>query len=265
MAVNHGYQWLPGSYLMGLGAAILISISIHYANEYADYEIDKLTIRTPYSGGSGALQDSGFDRSLALKGATVTLMLGIALALVSGYLGYLTVQGIGMLFLAVLLGWGYSMEPVKLAWRGWGELANAFLGAFLLPVYGYSVISLQVDRAIILALLPFALLAFVNLLATHWADRAADRVVGKITLSNSISVNRLRSIYALSIVVAYISVYWYSSYPQIVRLCSMAVLPLSIWASIRFAKQHSPAPSVIPMVVFLIVQIFSWSYYLLVV
>jgi 1,4-dihydroxy-2-naphthoate octaprenyltransferase len=215
MAINHGYQWLPGSYFMGLGAAIFISISIHYANEYADYETDKFTIRTPYSGGSGALQDLGLDRSLALKGAYVTLMPGIALALVSRYLGYLSGQGLGMLCLAVLLGWGYSIEPLKLAWRGWGEVDNAFLDAILLPVYGYSMISLQVDRAVIRASLPFVLLAFVNLLATHWADGAADRVVGKITLSNSISVNRLRSIYALSIVVAYISVYWYSSYPQI--------------------------------------------------
>ena len=67
-------------------------------------------------------------------------MLGIALALVSGYLGYLTVQGIGMLFLAVLLGWGYSMEPVKLAWRGWGEICDWLTPSWVLSCYPFMVI-----------------------------------------------------------------------------------------------------------------------------
>jgi 1,4-dihydroxy-2-naphthoate octaprenyltransferase len=179
MAISQGYQWSSGSYLMGLGAAILISISIHYANEYADYETDKLTIRTPFSGGSGALQDLGLKRTLALHGAIYTLLLGTILAIIGVFLADIPVQGMVILIIAVFLGWGYSLKPLTLAWRGWGEVDNAFLGAILLPLYGYSVISLQVDREAIVAVLPFGLLAFVNLLSTHWADRVADQTVGK--------------------------------------------------------------------------------------
>jgi 1,4-dihydroxy-2-naphthoate octaprenyltransferase len=260
MAINQGYPWSSGSYLMGLGAAILISISIHYANEYADYETDKLTIRTLYSGGSGALQDLGLERSLALKGALLALLLGVVLGTIGLFLGDIPVHGVVMLIIAVILGWGYSLKPLALAWRGWGEVDNAFLGAILLPVYGFTVISLQVERSVIVASIPFGLLAFVNLLATHWADRAADHAVGKNTLANTISVNRLRWIYFLIILGVYIWVYWLSFYPQIVRLSSMAVLPLSIWGFQRFTKQHSPAPSVIPMVAFLIIQLISLGF-----
>jgi 1,4-dihydroxy-2-naphthoate octaprenyltransferase len=260
MAINQGYPWSSGSYLMGLGAAILISISIHYANEYADYETDKLTIRTLYSGGSGALQDLGLERSLALKGALLALLLGVVLGTIGLFLGDIPVHGVVMLIIAVILGWGYSLKPLALAWRGWGEVDNAFLGAILLPVYGFTVISLQVERSVIVASIPFGLLAFVNLLATHWADRAADHAVGKNTLANTISVNRLRWIYFLIILGVYIWIYWFSFYPQIVRLSSMAVLPLSIWGFQRFTKQHSPAPSVIPMVAFLIVQLISLGF-----
>jgi 1,4-dihydroxy-2-naphthoate octaprenyltransferase len=260
MAINQGYPWSSGSYLMGLGAAILISISIHYANEYADYETDKLTIRTLYSGGSGALQDLGIERSLALKGALLALLLGVVLGTIGLFLGDIPVHGVVMLIIAVILGWGYSLKPLALAWRGWGEVDNAFLGAILLPVYGFTVISLQVERSVIVASIPFGLLAFVNLLATHWADRAADHAVGKNTLANTISVNRLRWIYFLIILGVYIWIYWLSFYPQIVRLSSMAVLPLSIWGFQRFTKQHSPAPSVIPMVAFLIIQLISLGF-----
>lgn len=39
----------------GFTAMLLVSISVHYANEYADYQTDALTTRTAYSGGSGVL------------------------------------------------------------------------------------------------------------------------------------------------------------------------------------------------------------------
>ena len=45
------------AFVYGLLVVLLVSASIHIANEYADYETDALTQRTLYSGGSGALQD----------------------------------------------------------------------------------------------------------------------------------------------------------------------------------------------------------------
>jgi 1,4-dihydroxy-2-naphthoate octaprenyltransferase len=89
----------------------------------------------------------------------------------------------------------YSMPSLKLAWRGWGELTNASLGAVLLPVYAYTIQSGQVDLRIILASLPFGLLAFNNLLATQWADRGADAHVGKRSLAILWSTSKLRLTY----------------------------------------------------------------------
>ena len=260
MALVRGTSWSSPSYLIGLGAAILISASIHFVNEYADYETDKLTVRTLYSGGSGALQDSGLDKNLALRGAIPLVILGFTIAVLGLISGRLSRQALYILGLAAFFGWGYSLQPLKLAWRGWGELDNALLGAWLLPIYGYTVINQRVDSFIMAAAAPFAMLAFVNLLATHWADRQADRAVGKFTLVTKLSVPQLRILYLVTMLGAYAWVNWHSQYPPLVKLSSLIVVPVSVWGFVRFTQQHNPAPSVIAMVAFLLVQIISWGY-----
>jgi len=260
MAMVRGSSWSTLSYLLGLGAAILVSISIHFVNEYADYETDKLTVRTPYSGGSGALQDSGLDKNLALRGAILAMILGFTIAIFAFLMGHLPLQVLTILGLAAFFGWGYSLKPLKLAWRGWGEIDNALLGAWLLPIYGYTVIHHRVDTFIMAAAAPFAMLAFVNLLATHWADRQADLVVGKFTLVTKLSIPQLRFLYLLTMLGAYMWGYWHSQYPPLVKLSSLLVIPVSLWGFVSFTKQHNPAPSVFAMVAFLLVQIISWGY-----
>ncbi|MCK5318201.1 MAG: prenyltransferase [Anaerolineales bacterium] len=260
MALVRGSSWSSLSYFIGLGAAILVSVSIHFVNEYADYETDKLTRRTPYSGGSGALQDSGLDQNLALRGAIPPVILGFTIALLGLISGNLSRQALYLLGLATFFGWGYSLKPLKLAWRGWGEIDNALLGGWLLPIYGYTVINHRVDNFIMAATAPFAMLAFVNLLATHWADRQADRSVGKFTLVTKLSVPQLRFLYLLTMLGAYTWVYWHSQYPPLVKLSSFIVVPVSVWGFVSFTKQHNPAPSVFAMVAFLLVQVISWGY-----
>jgi 1,4-dihydroxy-2-naphthoate octaprenyltransferase len=260
MALVRGSSWSTFSTLLGLGAAILVSVSIHFVNEYADYETDKLTKRTPYSGGSGALQDLGLDKNLALRGAILAMILGFMIAIFAILLGHLPLQVLTILGLATFFGWGYSLEPLKLAWRGWGEIDNALLGAWLLPIYGYTVTHHRVDTFIMAAAAPFAMLAFVNLLATHWADRDADRAVGKRTLATKLSTPQLRILYLLTMLGAYMWVYWSSQYPPLVKLSSFIVVPVSLWGFASFTKQDNPAPSVFAMVAFLLVQIISWGY-----
>lgn len=45
--------------VVGLVALLPVAASVHYVNEYADYWSDRLTSRTPFSGGSGALAQTG--------------------------------------------------------------------------------------------------------------------------------------------------------------------------------------------------------------
>lgn len=181
--------------LYGLLALIPASASVHYANEYADYETDNLTVRTAFSGGSGALQVSGLSRQLALISAWAALFIGIILVSIGWAAGLLNGYAIVILALGTFSGWMYSLRPLAFARRGWGELVNALLGGVLLPIYGYTVQTGRIDMIILFASLPFGILAFLNLLATTWPDREADAIVGKRTLATRWFSNRLRLLY----------------------------------------------------------------------
>jgi len=248
------------TFLMGLAPLLLVSASIHYANEYADHETDALTDRTPFSGGSGALADYGAQPVLALRAAWVTLSLGLVLTAALILLDVLTLLSLPLLLLGAAGGWMYSLRPLALAWRGWGELDNALLGGVLLPAYGFAVQSGVLDQRIILLSLPFGLLVFVNLLATTWADGRADRQVGKFTLATRWPVLRLRLLYILVVLLAFALLLSYLDWllPAPLVWANLLILPLALAAGWTYTRWRSPFPSVLVMVLFVSLQVAGW-------
>lgn len=246
-------------FLAGWLPLALVSISIHYANEYADYETEALTVRTPFLGSSGALHDLQMPRSAAIWAAWAAMIAGIILALGSYAVGYTTLVPLGVLILGGFPGWMYSVTPLALAWSRWGEVTNAFLGGVLLPVYGFSVIVGQIDWRVILVSLPFGLLVFLNLLATTWPDRAADAEVGKYTLATRLPMDRLRLLYLLVSFLTYLVIILFLDIlPALVLARSLLVLPFSFWAWRACTRHHSPFPSVSVTAIYLVVQIAGW-------
>ena len=249
------------AFAAGLLAFIPTCASIHFANEYADFETDSLTERTPYSGGSGALPVSGLPRRTALAAAWASLLLASIVALFGWKSGVLPLAALAVLALGAVFGWMYSLPPLALAWHGWGEVTNALLGGVLVPAYAYAVQAGMVSREIILASLPFGLLVFNNLLATQWPDRSADAAVGKRTLVTRWSSRRLRWLYLAVAVLAYISLLCLkgSVFPSLVVWCSFLAIPVVLWGGFEFTRQRSPFSSVCAMVLLLVVQTAAWG------
>lgn len=261
IAASVGHKIVGKIFWPGLAALLPVSISIHYANEYADFETDGRTIRTPFSGGSGALHETRTNKSVAIIGAWGALLLGAGVATNALLQGGLTLAPLFVLGLGAFFGWMYSLPPLALAWRGWGELTNALLGGVVLPVYGYAVQSSRVDWQVVVGCLPFAGLVFINLLATTWPDREADKTVGKFTLATRWSIPRLRLTYAavagLSFVVLPFLVG--NILPLPVVLGSLPVLPLVFWGVRSYTRSTNPFPTVAAMSLMLIVQLIAWG------
>jgi len=239
----------------GLAAMLLVAASVHYANEYADAETDALTERTPFSGGSGALPETGLSRSVALAAGIASL------AVAAGFVAAVSLPpvALGLLAAVAVLGWQYSVGPAAFAWRGLGELVNAALGGLLLPVYGYAVQTGGAPAWVGVAFLPFAVVVFLNLLDTTWPDREADAAVGKRTLATRWPAGRLRrlywtgvAVYAASVAVAARDV------PLAVSVVSVAVLPALAVAGRRYTRSRSPAPTVAAMVALAVAQTAAW-------
>lgn len=248
------------AFMYGLLTIVPVSMSIHYANEYADFETDALTVRTPFSGGSGALPETGLPRRLAKIGAWVSLIIGAGLAIGGAATGHVSRTALLVLIFGAFFGWMYSLPPLSLARRGWGELDNALLGGVLLPLYGYATQSGRLEISVIAACLPFASLVFVNLLATTWADREADCLVGKLTLATRWTIQHLRLLYVSVSIGAFTLLLLLNRWllPSVVVRTSFLVLPLVVWGAISYTRHRNPFPTVAAMVAMLIVQAAAW-------
>jgi len=253
-----GVEATAPSLLAGLAALVPVTVAIHYANEYADAETDARTTRTPFSGGSGALERTGLPRRF-LGRATVGALLASALA-VGGLLTVGDTTPVTVLTVILVVGLAYSLPPIALIRRGVGELVNAVLGGVLLPLYGVSVVA-GVRPAAALVTLPFALLVGCNLCATHWPDREADATVGKRTLAVRLSPRVLRRLYVALAVTAGLTVaaLWLATLlPTSVALSHLAAGPFLVWGGYTLTRQRSPFPSVAAMVVTAVTTTVAW-------
>ena len=260
IAVARGGDFDRFAAVAGLAVLLPIAASVHYANEYADHETDAITVRTPFSGGSGALQETGLPRRVALRAAFGAL--GVAIA--GGIVGLdhgMAPSSLLLLATIAVLGWSYSLPPGSFVWRGFGEPVNAVLGGIVLPLYGYTVQTGQFALAPVLACLPFALVVFVNLLETHWPDREADAAVGKSTLAVRWSPSRLRVTYVLGSL-AYVGTLVTLSgrfLPPPVATVSLCIVPFLAWGSVRYTNRKLPLPAVLAMVVLAVIQVLAWG------
>lgn len=250
----------PITAILGFVVYLPLAASVHYANEYADYETDRLTTRTRFSGGSGALVETGLTKSLPKHATMVTAGLATVTISAGSVAGVLTPVTVGLLVAIGLFGWGYSLEPLALAWRGWGEVDNAVLGGITLPVYGTCIVTGSMSLSAIAAFLPFGTAVFLNLLATTWPDRAADAAVGKYTLATQWSTGRLHRLYGLGLVGVVLSTLLgaLTVLPMAVAVVTLLTLPGFGWGRHRYTRQESPFPTVGAMVALAVGQTAAW-------
>ncbi|AUX38725.1 1,4-dihydroxy-2-naphthoate octaprenyltransferase [Sorangium cellulosum] len=169
---------LAAVHLFGL----LDQLFIVYANDVADQETDRRNrTATPFSGGSRVLVEGRLSpRALAAAA------LACAAGLVAVSVGLAAARGAPLLvplaLLAILLLWAYSYPPLRLSYRGGGELLQmAGVGA-VLPLYGYLAQGGAPGR------FPWALLVFLLpshlgcAIATALPDEPSDRASAKRTL-----------------------------------------------------------------------------------
>ncbi len=257
MAVAHGAILDVPAAIWNLVALLLVAASIHYVNEYADVETDQLTTRTPFSGGSGVLAAGKIQRETVLNMAWGLLLTGILLHGCGLVVGASQLMAFGVLLLGAWGGWMYSLPPLRLAWRGYGEITNAMLGGLLLLLYGYSSLGAQDYATVIVYSVPFTSLVFLNLLSTTWADREADYRVGKMTLAAQGNIPKLRRIFLRGLLF-YCSALLLLLPVPLILLLFLPTLPLLVYSYRYYTRRHSPHAMVYTMIVAMVGQCVGW-------
>jgi len=245
----------------GLGFLIteVANLVAHYADEYADVDTDSLTRRTWFSGWSGVLPAGETSPVWALRIAVALAALAAGLTAYAVACRLLSWHVAWIVGLGLLAGWFYSMPPLALERRGWGELVNGLLGGILMPLMGYTAQTGQPSPPAVLALLPIFSMVMASLLAVHWADRKADRAVGKRSLVVILG-ERTRALHPALVALCYLSTLALSGpiLPRPVCVAILATLPLALWGAATFTRPISTVSNGLAMAAVLLAASLGW-------
>ena len=170
---NLGYAFLATAGL------IVAHISVNVFNDYFDSRsrLDTKTVRTPFSGGSGAIQSGLLTEKQALWVGIVTLIIiipiGVFFTIVTGWL---LLPLLAIAIICIIL---YTPLILKMGYPEW----SAGLGLGVLPVLGaYFVQTGTYTIGAVLASIPSGILVHNLLLLNEFPDAEYDVTVKRRTL-----------------------------------------------------------------------------------
>jgi 1,4-dihydroxy-2-naphthoate octaprenyltransferase len=172
-------------YWWGLAALFFIEVATVFFNEVFDFETDRRnTDYGPFTGGSRILVDGKLTKGELIRAAVMAL--GLSLLALGALLLHPLAPGPVILayLVAVTLGVGYTVPPLKFSHRGAGEMVVAFTHSFLVVQVGALAVggALFAPEVLLLALpLFFAVLPSITL--SGIPDRIADEAAGKRTIA----------------------------------------------------------------------------------
>ncbi len=169
--------------LLGLAFTIFDLLFVVFLNDWGDRRVDRIK-RQMFPEGSAKTIPDGILPASALLG--VGLVAGLAALLVAIVAGASLVRpGLGWAALGMLgLFVAYTLPPIRLNYRGGGELLEAFGVGVALPRF-HVYLQGGVSWTAGLWLLPgFGLLAFASAVASGLADEQSDRRGGKRTYAS---------------------------------------------------------------------------------
>jgi len=236
-AVTGRFAWwaLGAIHLFG----VLDQLFIVWANDSADAEADRRNdAPTPFSGGSRVIPEGKLTpRQLAAAsiGAAVALgMLCVVLALAGRPLAIL------FWLAAVALLWAYSFGPIRLSYRGDGEVLQGLGVGCVLPLFGYYLQAGDLDAFPLDVLLPTFALGYAGNVLTALPDRPADAAAGKRTLAVRIGQRPARAVFVVLVLGAVASVSFVGPSLSVAALawtCTPAALAALMAASIITAGE----------------------------
>jgi 1,4-dihydroxy-2-naphthoate octaprenyltransferase len=202
-----GGDFKAGVFVMATLAMVFLHLGANAVNEYFDYLSGNDEINTSssvFSGGSKCIQKGLIAPSqVFLQGMTALAVgagLGLVIVLTTKSLFILTLGLIGLLG-----GYFYTAPPLKIGYRGFGEILIAFLFGFF-PVCGsYYLQAGWLDVFILLSAAIVGALIFLIILINEFPDHNADAAVNKNTLVVVNGFPKSVRIYKIVLVISYLS------------------------------------------------------------
>lgn len=175
------FSWI--AFLSGSIFAFMGVIFIVLINDYGDSRIDRIK-RSMFPDGCSpkTVPDGILPRRHLLIAAVLVAIIGFSSAFIGGYfLGHVELLYYGILC-SLVIGL-YTLPPLKLNYRGGGEILEMAGVAFILPLFSaYMQAGTWAINGRVQILIPYAALAMASAVASGLSDEESDIVGGKHTV-----------------------------------------------------------------------------------
>lgn len=226
-------------FLISIGA-IAAHISVNMLNEYEDFHsgLDDLTDRTPFSGGSGGLQQNPAAENWVGIIAYVLIGVVVSIGVFFIYIRGWDILPIGLLGLIIML--SYTSWITKHPWLC--LLSSGLAFGPLMILGSYFVLTGKFDFVLfLLSIVPFLLVNNL-LLLNQIPDEQADKKVGRFNFVHLVGIEKTLNFYKLNGIVALLLALGlilsgnlpFSSI--IVMLSILIFVPL--WLSLQYSNQQ---------------------------
>lgn len=192
-------------YALGYMALFLIEFATVISNEYYDYETDKINKNySQFTGGSRMIVNEKITLKQAKNAILISLILVCSLVIILT-LKY-NIYAFFILSIGILLGLAYTVPPLKLSYRGLGEIDVGITHSFYIVLAGFLLQSPKLNIILPwLVSIPLFFAVFGAIILAGFPDYEADKKVGKKTLTVILGQRKASLTSILSISVSIIS------------------------------------------------------------
>lgn len=213
-------------------AVTCIMLMTFLVNEYYDYATD--VTNTEYhslSGGSRVLPMGLIPRRQALIAAYLFLAIAAAIGLWLFFYFHTGPLTVPLGAIAIIFGYFYTAGPLRLSYRGLGEISIWFTCGWLATITGYYLQAGQLDAISTLASLPGGISIFLVILINEVPDIRSDRLSGKNNLAVRLGRDKAGILYITLLVLSYLNIIGnvFFGVPVISAYLSAFLLPFIAW------------------------------------
>jgi 1,4-dihydroxy-2-naphthoate octaprenyltransferase len=241
IAWSQGYEVNIPVLILSSITTFFIMLTTFLINEYFDFESDLNNEEWHrFSGGSRVLPLGLISKSRTLIAAHIFLVLALVIGLFMYFYYHTGVFTIPLGFLAVCIGYGYTARPVKLAYRGFGEVAILFSCGWLAVITGYYLQTGQFSYIATLASIPGALSIFLVILINEFPDIKSDTLSGKKNLAVRLGREKAGILYITVLILSYASIVVIAFFgvPVISAVLSVVLIPFVIMIVLTVIKKR---------------------------
>lgn len=239
-AKSGSFHWFW--FLAGMVAVYFLETGKNALNEYTDYlsGADRFVTpdkRTPFSGGKKTIVDGVLTLKENLWIGIICVFIGSALGLGIVFFREFNVLWIGLagVFFALF----YSLDPLRLSYRGFGEMAVGFTFGPLITTGTYLVQTGSISALSALASLPLGLIITNVLWINQYPDFEADIKGGKINGLVRMGKQKGVLVYGVIFGLAYLLLLALTIFSKnLFWLLPLTSMPLAIRA-VKVASKHA--------------------------